>query len=151
CSANYGLPCAWGAVRALWALNRVPISARTPAISAAIEASASFLLRYDVAGADYPYRERINFSWFRFGYPLGYVADVLLNLEVLGGAGYGQAPRLAEATQWVLSKQDDQGRWRMENSYNGKMWADVERKGRPSKWVTLRALRVLRQAGLLQR
>jgi hypothetical protein len=32
----------------------------------------------------------------------------------------------------------------MEYSYNGKMWADVEEKGKPSKWVTLRALRVLR-------
>jgi len=145
CSANYGLPCAWGAVRALWALNRVPADGRTPAVEAAIEASADFLLSYDVARADYPYQERISSSWFKFGYPLGYVTDVLLNLEALAEAGRGRDPRLAEAVRLVLSKQDEQGRWRMEYSYNGKMWADVETKGQPSKWVTLRAVRMLKR------
>nr|HID13801.1 nitrogen fixation protein NifH [Anaerolineae bacterium] len=145
CRANYGLPCAWGAVRALWALNRVPAAGRTPAVEAAIEACTDFLLSYDVARADYPYRERISSSWFKFGYPLGYVTDVLLNLEALVEAGCGGDPRLNEAVEFVLSKQDEQGRWKMEYSYNGKMWADVEVKGQPSKWVTLRALRVLKR------
>jgi hypothetical protein len=145
CSANYGLPCAWGAVRALWGLNRVPRTQHTDVIQTAIETCADFLLRYDIARADYPHRERISSSWFKFGYPLGYVTDVLLNLEALVGAGYHDDPRLGEATALVLSKQDDQGRWRMEYSYNGKMWVDVEKKGQPSKWVTLRALRVLHQ------
>ncbi len=144
CSANYGLPCAWGAVRALWALNRVPAAGRTPAVEAAVVASTDFLLRYDVARADYPYRERISSSWFKFGYPLGYVADVLLNLETLVEAGHGGDPRLNEAIELVLSKQDEQGRWKMEYSYNGKMWADVEVKRQPSKWVTLRAVRVVK-------
>jgi hypothetical protein len=36
----------------------------------------------------------------------------------------------------------------MEYSYKGKTWADVEHKGKPSKWVTLRALRALRSAGI---
>ncbi len=145
CSANYDLPCGWGAVRVLWALNRVPAEHRTPAIDAAIEAGAGFLLSYDVARADYPYKERISSSWFKFGYPLGYVTDVLLNLEALTEAGYGGDPRLDEAVQLVLSKQDEHGRWKLEYSYNGKMWADVEEKGRPSKWVTLRATRMLRR------
>ncbi|MFQ6059178.1 MAG: hypothetical protein ACE5MB_09915 [Anaerolineae bacterium] len=70
--------------------------------------------------------------------------DVLLNLEALVEAGYGGDPRLDEAIQLVLSKQDDHGRWKMEYSYEGKMWADVEKKGKPSKWVTLRALRVIK-------
>jgi len=145
CSDNYGLPCAWGAVPVLRALNCVPAAGRTPVVEAAIETCADFLLRYDVARADYPHRERISPHWFKFGYPLGYVADVLLNLEALIEAGYGGDPRLGEAVRLVLSKQDEQGRWKMEYSYNGKMWADVESKGKPSKWVTLRALRVLKK------
>jgi hypothetical protein len=145
CGANYGLPCAWGAVRALWALNRVPAVGRTPAVEAAIEASVDFLLSYDVARADYPHQERISSNWFKFGYPLGYITDVLLNLEVLAAATPGGDPRLEEAVAQVLSKQDEQGRWKLEYSYNGKMWADVEQKGRPSKWVTLRALRTLKK------
>ncbi|MFQ5399612.1 MAG: hypothetical protein ACE5E7_08450 [Anaerolineae bacterium] len=36
--------------------------------------------------------------------------------------------------------------WRMKHTYNGKTWVDVEAKHQPSKWVTLRALRVLKQA-----
>jgi len=144
CSANYGLPCGWGAVRALWALSHVEPARRTPAVEAAIEAGAEFLLSYDIARANYPHHKRISSSWFKFGYPLGYVTDVLLNLEALVEAGYGDDPRLEEAVGWVLSKQDGQGRWKMEYSYNGKMWADVEEKGKPSKWVTLRAMRVVR-------
>jgi hypothetical protein len=144
CSYNYGLPCGWGAVQALWGLNHVPREGRTPAVKAAIDASTNFLFSYDVARADYPYQERINSSWFKFGYPLGYVTDVLLNLEALAETGYGSDPRLNEAIDLVFSKQDNQGCWKMEYSYNGKMWYDIEEKGKPSKWVTLRALRVLK-------
>jgi len=143
CSANYGLPCGWGAVRVLWALNAVPSEGRTPVLQAAIKASIDFLLSYNVARADYPYQERISSSWFKFGYPLGYVTDVLLNLEALTEAGIVDDPRLNDAVGLFLSKQDDLGRWPLEYSYNGKMWVDVEKKGQPSKWVTLRAVRVL--------
>jgi hypothetical protein len=145
CSANYGLPCAWGAVRALWALNRVPAEGRSPTVEAAIQASTDFLLSYDVARADYPYKERISSSWFKFGYPLGYVTDVLLNLEALAEAGCGGDPRLSQAVELVLSKADPEGRWKMEYGYRGKMWADIENKGKPSKWVTLRAVRALKR------
>ena len=145
CSANYDLPCGWGAVRALWALNAVPAEGRTPVVEAGIETAVNFLLSYDVAHADYPYKERVNSSWFKFGYPLGYVTDVLLNLEALAEAGQGGDPRLDEAIELVLSKQGEQGRWPMEYSYNGKMWIDVEEKGKPSKWVTLRAVRMLKR------
>jgi hypothetical protein len=145
CSANYGLPCGWGAVRALWALNRVPAEGRTSAVKAAIQASVDFLLRYDVARADYPYQERVSSSWFKLGYPLGYVTDVLLNLEALAEAGCGGDPRLDEAAELVLSRQDQAGRWKLEYAYTGKMWADIEKKGAPSKWVTLRATRLLKR------
>jgi hypothetical protein len=131
-------------VRALWALNGVPAEERTPVVEAAIRASVDFLLSYDVARAEYPYKERINSSWFKFGYPLGYVTDVLLNLEALAEAGCGGDPRLDEAVELMLSKQDEAGRWKLEYGYKSKMWADIEKKGKPSKWVTLRATRVLK-------
>ncbi len=145
CAVNDGLPCAWGAVPVLRALNRVPAAGRTAVVEAAIESSTGFLLSYDVARADYPYHKRISPHWFKFGYPLGYVADVLLNLETLTEAGYDGDPRLDEAVEFVLSKQDERGCWKMEHSYNGKMWADVEVKRQPSKWVTLRVVRVVKR------
>jgi hypothetical protein len=148
CSANYGLPCGWGAVRVLWALNAVPAEGRTPVVEAAVKACMDFLLGYDIARADYPYKDRISSSWFKLGYPLGYVTDMLLNLETLTEAGVVNDPRLHDAVALVLSKQDPQGRWKLEYGYHGKMWVDVEKKGKPSKWVTLRAMRVLKRLGV---
>lgn len=150
CGANYGLACGWGAVRVLWALNLVPEHGRTPAIDAAIAATRDFLLAYDIAAAGYPYMERISSSWFKFGYPYGYVTDVLMNLDVLTESGVVDDPRLGAAVELVLSQQDADGRWSMTYSYNGKMWIDVEVKGQPSKWVTLRALRVLKRLGIVR-
>ncbi|MDI7275254.1 MAG: nitrogen fixation protein NifH [Anaerolineae bacterium] len=147
CSANGG-PCAWGAVKAMLALGKVPERERTAVMRQAISTGVEFLLGCDPATADYPtpFGTRPSGSWFRFGYPIAYVTDVLQNLEALTGLGLGSDPRLARALDLVLSKQDAQGRWRMEYTYNGKTWADIEEKGAPSKWVTLRALRVLKRA-----
>jgi hypothetical protein len=146
CAANVHKPCAWGAVKTLLALGRVPEATRTPVMQAAIQAGVDFLLSVDPASAAYPtpYDTQPNLSWFRFGMPFGYVTDILQILEALDWLGYGSDPRLANAYALLRSKQDKLGRWKMEYTYNGKTWADIEQKGRPSKWVTLRAMRVLR-------
>ena len=148
CSVNVGLPCAWGAIKAMLALSKVPPALRTPRMQAAIQQGMAFLLSHDPAVADYPFGmgNKPSSSWFKFGYPIGYITDVLQNLEVLAALGQAQDPRLAHALELVVSKQDDQGCWMLEYSYNGKTWVDVEKKGQPSKWVTLRALRVLKAA-----
>ena len=117
-------------------------------MQAAIAMGADFLLGRDPVTADYPTWDGRppSRSWFQLGYPLGYVTDVLQNLEALTALGRGGDPRFAGALAWLLAKQDAAGRWKMEYSYNGKMWQDVEQKGQPSKWITLRALRVLKRA-----
>jgi len=69
----------------------------------------------------------------------------LLFLAQLGCDGRDE--RMRRAVELVLSKRDGQGRWPLEYSYSGKLWVDVEKKGKPSKWVTLRALRVLNRLG----
>jgi hypothetical protein len=148
CAVNVGLPCAWGAIKAMLALSKVPPSLRTQRIQSAIQQGTAFLLSHDPAVADYPFGmgNKPSSSWFKFGYPIGYITDVLQNLEVLASLGQAQDPRLAHALELVISKQDEQGRWMLEYSYNGKTWVDIEKKGQPSKWVTLRALRVLKAA-----
>jgi hypothetical protein len=149
CSANDGKPCAWGAVKVMLAFSKLPEDSRTPLIQRAIDTGLEFLLSKDPAVADYPmgYSTKPSRSWFRFGFPLFYVTDVLQNLEVLTSFGYGPDPRLSAAMELVRGKQDEQGRWKMEYTYNGKTWVDIEEKGQPSKWVTLRAVRVLKRAG----
>ncbi len=46
--------------------------------------------------------------------------------------------------QLVLDKQDQDGRWILENDYAGKTWGEWGVKKQPNKWVTLRALKVLK-------
>jgi hypothetical protein len=145
CSANQGQPCGWGANKAMKALIAVPPDLRTPTVQRAIKVGAEFLLSRDPAVADYPYTERVSSTWFKFGFPLSYWSDVLETAAVLVELGYGDDPRLDNALQLILSKQDAQGRWKLENTLNGKVWADIEEKGKPSKWVTLRALRILKR------
>jgi hypothetical protein len=83
-------------------------------------------------------------SWFRLGFPSGYITDVLQNLEALCDAGVAADPRLDHAFEWLLSQQDRQGRFANRASYHGKMIRDIDAQGQPSKWVTLRACRVLK-------
>ena len=149
CAANEELPCAWGAIKALLALARIPGELRTGEVERAIGQGIEFLLSRDPASADYPMgwgNTRPSASWFKLGFPSGYVADVLQNLEALCELGVAADPRLEHAFSWLLSKQDGQGRWRNQYAYNGKTWADFEKQGQPSRWVTLRACRVLKMA-----
>jgi hypothetical protein len=120
---------------------------RDPTVTRAIECSVHFLLRYDVARADYPATGKVSPARFKLGFPLTYWSDVLETLAVLVALGYGHDSRLADAYDWLLSKRDAQGRWKLEHALNGKMWIDIEEQGKPSKWITLRALRVLKAVG----
>ncbi len=152
CSANNHKPCAWGAIPALDALSRVPPRARTGAIRRAIQQGTEFLFSRDPAVADYPmgWSTKPNGSWFKFGYPMGYVTDVLRGVEVLTALGRGRDRRLARAAQLILSKRLPDGHWTLEYSYAGKTWFDIGEKRKPNKWVTLRALRALKRMGVVK-
>lgn len=88
-------------------------------------------------------------GWLRFGYPHSYNPDLLEALLALAELGVAHHPALDDAIDRVEEKRGRDGRWRLERSLNGKMQADVERKGLPSKWITLHALVVLRHFGRL--
>ncbi|MCU0482781.1 MAG: nitrogen fixation protein NifH [Chloroflexi bacterium] len=149
CGANDGLPCAWGATKAVLALARIPAARRAPHVQRALDAGRDFLLSRDPAVADYPMgygSTKPNGSWFKVGFPSGYVTDVLQVLEALAEAGAAGDPRLRRALSWLLAQQDERGRWLNHYAYAGKMAADIDRPGQPSKWVTLRACRALKAA-----
>jgi hypothetical protein len=149
CAANNHKPCGWGAIPALDALSRVPAADRTPALRRALRHGVDFLLSTDPAGAAYPMGAgtKPNGSWFKFGYPMGYVTDVLRNAEVLVALGKGKDRRLRRLRELILSKRQPDGRWHLEYSYAGKTWFDLGSKRAPSKWVTLRARRALKGMG----
>lgn len=82
-------------------------------------------------------------GWLRFGFPLSYNSDVLEALFALAGVGESRRPEYETAVGVVRDAADASMRWTLRTTHNGKMLADVEEKGKPSKWLTLRALRVL--------
>ncbi len=75
------------------------------------------------------------------------MTDLLQNVEALVGLGYGRDPRLINALAIIRAKQDAEGRWPLEYDYSGKTWVDFGPKKQANKWVTLRALRVLKAVG----
>jgi hypothetical protein len=149
CGANEDLPCAWGAVKQLRALAAIPPRRRSALAKRAVAAGVEFLLSRDPADADYPMgwgNTKPSSSWFKLGFPSGYVADVLQVLEALAELGHARDPRLERALAWLLSGQDAQGRWANRYAYQGKTTVPIEAPGAPSKWVTLRAGTVLAAA-----
>lgn len=149
CGANNKLPCAWGAVKVMTAFSKLPAQKRTKLIDDAIATGVKFLLSTDPAKADYPsgYNAKPSGNWWKFGFPVFYITDILQNAEALVSLGYGNDPRLANALKLIREKQDKQGRWLLEYDYTGKTWVDFGAKKQPNKWVTLRALRVLKAVG----
>ena len=146
CGANDGQPCAWGATKALLALAAIPPGRRLQHVQRAIDAGIEFLLSRDPARADYPAgygNAKPNGSWFKLGFPSAYVTDVLGVLEALCTAGAAGDARLQPAIAWLLDQQVSPGRWANRYPYAGKMTVDIDAPGRPSRWVTLRACRVL--------
>src|SRR2546422_7805657 len=84
-------------------------------------------------------------AWTRFAFPTWWHYDVLRGLDYLRSAGVTSDERVVEAIELVASKRDGDGRWPLETRYPGVMPVDIdEGEGRPSRWNTLRALRVLR-------
>jgi hypothetical protein len=148
CGANDGEACAWGAVKELLGLARLPAVHRGPLVQAAIEQGVEFLLSRDPVVADYPMpwgTTKPSPAWFKLGFPVAYTVDVLQNLEVLAELGHAIDRRLQRALEWVVSRQDG-GRWVNRYAYNGRTVVDIEPQGQPSKRVTLRACTVMKAA-----
>jgi hypothetical protein len=88
--------------------------------------------------------EVIHPAWTQFSFPMRWHYDVLWGLDYLRRAGVEPDPRVAEAVDLVLKKRDAGGRWPLENPHAGQVHFDMEDgAGKPSRWNTLRALRVL--------
>jgi hypothetical protein len=86
-------------------------------------------------------------EWRHFASPTWWHYDVLRGLEYLRRAGVAPDGRVSEAIELVTSKQDSDGRWQLEVRYPGVMPVELdESEGQPSRWITLRALRVLKWA-----
>jgi len=89
--------------------------------------------------------EVINPAWMQFSYPTSWRYDVLRGLDYLRAAGAVPDERVEEAIDLVESKRDADGCWPLENPHPGRLHFEMDDgEGTPSRWNTLRAMRVLR-------
>jgi hypothetical protein len=88
--------------------------------------------------------EIIKPVFIRFAFPPRWHYDILRALDHFQAVDAPRDPRLTDAIEIVESTRQDDGRWPLQNSYKGKTYFELERLGAPSRWNTLRALRVLK-------
>jgi len=124
--------CLWGAIAALNGLAVLPAAMRSQQSKQVVRRLADKLLdaKYDFQGE--------HKRWLTFGVPRGW--DLLSALLALAAHGYARDPRFAPLLELVLAQQDERGRWRCGSV--SRTWP-LEKRNRPSKWVTLDALRLL--------
>jgi len=166
CGANYGYPCAWGGTKVMLAFAALPAHRRTPLIQRAIERGLDFFFSVELTTAAWPGHRYINpektpvktygnlvpgdpaykpsGNWWKFGFPVFYNTDLLQVAEALTGLGCADDQRVQPLLAYIASKRDGEGRWALEYDYADKTWGRYGEKRQPNKWVTLRALRVLR-------
>lgn len=130
-------------VKALKALAEIPAIKRSKDVMNTIEKGAEHMLKHHIHKRSHDLSCVSKPGWLRFGFPLMWQTDVLEILGILTKLGY-KDKRMQEAVDLVISKQDDQGRWKLENTFNGRFHVDIEQKGKPSKWITLNALKALK-------
>jgi hypothetical protein len=91
--------------------------------------------------------EVVDPAFALFGFPTCYHYDVLRGLDHLRSASVDPDERLADPIALVESKRDADGRWPLEHVHEDGVLIPMDEVGRPSRWITLRAMRVLRWCG----
>ncbi len=135
--------CHSGAIKILKALAEIPEEKRSSDVRRTLEAGAEHFLAHHVFKRSHNLSRVVKPKWAALGFPTMWDGDALEAFGILAKLGY-RDQRMQDAADLILSKQDAAGRWSLENTYNGRFRVDIEKKGEPSKWVTLLALKALR-------
>jgi hypothetical protein len=137
--------CFMGIVKALKGLSAIPQEQRTSEINDTINKMVDFLLIHHIYKCSHDLNRTSKPGWLKFSFPLMYQTDVLEILDILTALGIADS-RMDDAVNLIIKKQDDMGRWRIENTSNtDRLLIPLGGKGEQSKWITLRAIRVLKR------
>jgi len=136
--------CHMGAAKTLKALAEIPENKRTIAVKKTIEKGAEYFLLHHVFKSSHHLDRIPKPGWLKFGFPLMYQTDVLELLGILTKLGYADQ-RMQEAVDLLVSRQDADGRWALENTFNGRYQVNIEKKEEPSKWITMNALQAIKR------
>ena len=136
--------CHMGVVKTVKALAEIPITQRNKEVKNTIEEGVEYLLKHHLYKKSHDLSKISKPGWLRLGFPLMYQDDILEILGILTQLGYHDQ-RMQEAIDILVSKQDGEGKWKLENTFNGRFQTNIEQKGKKSKWITLNALKVLKK------
>jgi hypothetical protein len=136
--------CHMGAAKALKALAAIPPEKRSGKTEEKINQLAEYFLKHHLYKKSHNLDEISRPGWLKLGFPLMYQTDILELLGIFAELGI-KDKRLCSAVDILKSKQGEDRRWKLESTSNGKMLVTIEKKGEPSKWITLRALKVLKE------
>jgi hypothetical protein len=131
--------CFYATIAALEGLAETPEDRRSPTVQRAISKGAEFLLMHRLYRADHHDGQVINPSWLKLAFPLFYGYSILRGLWVLSRLGY-RDERMSDALSVLEQKRTPDGIWILESAPQGQMQTNLEKKGQPSKWLTLYAL-----------
>lgn len=134
--------CHMGVVKSLKALAAIPKEKRTLRVEEKIQLLSEHLLIHHIYKKSHDLNSVSKPGWLKLGFPLMYQTDILEILEILVELGYHD-PRMEDAVGILGKKQNNEKRWILENTYNGRMIRNIEIKGTSSRWITLKALNVL--------
>jgi hypothetical protein len=134
--------CHMGVIKSLKALSSIAGENRNSEIKEKIKELAEYILAHHIHKKSHELERISKPGWLKLGFPLMYQTDILEILGLLTDLGYHDL-RMGEAVEILKNKQNKERRWKLENSFNGKMIEDIEHKGKESKWITLKALKVL--------
>ena len=135
--------CHMGVVKSLKALAEIPENKRDKEINTKISLDVEYILVHHIYKKSHNLSKVSMPSWLQLGFPHMYQCDILEILDILTKLGYNDK-RMQDAIDIVISKQNNDGKWILERTFNGRFQVDIEKKDKPSKWITLNALRVLK-------
>jgi hypothetical protein len=136
--------CHMGVVKNLKALTEIPPNKRSDEMKDFINKAAEYLLNHHIYKQSHNLNIVAKQEWTQFGFPLLWKIDALEVLDILTKLGY-KDNRMQDAIDLVISKQNKNGRWFLEKTFNGRMQVNIEQKNRESKWISLFALRILKR------
>jgi hypothetical protein len=140
--------CFFGTICPLEAFSVVKKEMLTKEMKAAAERAAEFILMHRLFKADHHDYTIINRHWLTLTFPTFISYNILRGLDVLTKLGYIEDERLNDAVEALLKKQQADGTWILESSPVGRLQANLEPVSKPSKWITLIALRTLKRLAL---
>ena len=144
CKYRQQLKCPWGIAKIIRGLNNIPLNNRSENILKTLNKATKFLLSHDIVEANYPRKKEKSRQWSLFGFPRGFQSDILEISQILVDAGCSkQNANIKNAMRYIHNKKLEDWKWKLEFSLNGRMLVDIEKKNKPSKWITYFALKTL--------